>query len=318
MRKKILGLLMSGAMLMPQASADIPNGAVEYKGHYYYVYSNKCSTWEQAKRYCESLGGHLAIIDDSEENTHVYQIMRQLGHGSAYFGLSDAEREGDWRWVDGRKISWSNWNPGEPNNIAGREHYAMFWAGSAPYKWNDGTFGPNPADTTFICEWDYDSGHESTSSSQGMNVPHEPTAVQDNSTDAVNASQDAQEVLALVNSERVSRGLTPLRLSKELMDASEIRANELTVLFSHTRPNGEPCHSLISNGAYTVGENIAGGSPTPSQVVNLWMNSPGHRANILNPDYEELGVGHVYKTNTEYGHYWVQMFKRPMSKAIRR
>lgn len=317
MRKIILGLLMSGAMLMPQASANIPNGAVEYNGHYYYVYSNTCRTWEQAKRYCESLGGHLAIIDDSEENKHVYQIMIRLGYGSAYFGLSDAEREGDWRWVDGRKISWSNWNPGEPNNIAGREHYAMFWAGSAPYKWNDGTFGPNPADTTFICEWDYDSGQESTPGRHGVNVPHEPTAVKDNSADAVNASQDAQAVLALVNSERVSRGLTPLRLSKELMDASEIRANELTVLFSHTRPNGEPCHSLISNGAYTVGENIAGGSPTPSQVVNLWMNSPGHRANILNPDYEELGVGHVYKTNTEYGHYWVQMFKRPMSKAIR-
>ncbi len=75
MCKKILGLFMLGAILMPQASANIPNGAVEYNGHYYYVYSNTCKTWEQAKRYCESLGGHLAIIDDSEENTHVYQIQ---------------------------------------------------------------------------------------------------------------------------------------------------------------------------------------------------------------------------------------------------
>ena len=318
MYKKILGLLLLGTMLMPHISANIPNGAIEYNGHYYYVYSNTCSTWEQAKNYCESLGGHLAIIDDSEENTHVYQIMGRLGYSSAYFGISDAGHEGDWRWGDRKRLTWSSWNLGEPNNIAGREHYAMFWAGSAPYEWNDGTFGPHPADTAFICEWDYDISYTSKPGSQEVNVPNEPTATQDNSADVVNASQDAQEVLALVNFERANRGLTPLRFSRELMAASEIRANELTVLFSHTRPNGEPCHSLISKGAYTVGENIAGGSPTPREVVDLWMNSRGHRANILNPDYEELGVGHVYKSNTKYGHYWAQMFKRPMSKAIRR
>ena len=75
---------------------------------------------------------------------------------------------------------------------------------------------------------------------------------------------------------------------------------------------------MIKNGTYTVGENIAAGSATPETVVKQWMNSPGHRANILNSDYEELGVGYAYKSGSEYGHYWVQMFRRPMSKAIRR
>ena len=310
MRKKLLGLLLSGALFMSQASAaSIPNGAIEYNGHYYYVYANTGLTWNQAVLYCESLGGHLATMDSPEENQRVYQIMKRLGYSSAYFGLTDVEREGHWKWVDGKTLTWSNWNPGEPNNLAEREHYALFWAGAAPYKWIDGTFGPDPADTTIICEWDSYNGSSPKTPTQkeaAPNVSYQP----------VSASQFAQEVLDLVNAERSKRGVAPLRLSQDLMDAAAIRANEITEFFSHTRPNGQPCHSLINQGAYTVGENIAGGSATPVDVVNLWMNSSGHRANILNPDYEELGVGYVYKAGTEYGHYWVQMFRRPMSKSI--
>lgn len=130
-------------------------------------------------------------------------------------------------------------------------------------------------------------------------------------------SQFAQQILELVNRERRQRGIAPVWLSSELMDAAAIRAEEITRLFSHTRPNGEPCSSLIENGAYTVGENIAAGSSTPEAVMSQWMNSPGHKANILNGDYTELGVGYAYRSGSEYGHYFVQMFRRPMSKAIR-
>lgn len=126
----------------------------------------------------------------------------------------------------------------------------------------------------------------------------------------------AKDVLTLVNYERSQRGIAPLRLSRELMNASAIRVDEITRLFSHTRPNGQPCSSLIRDGAYTVGENIAAGLQTPEAVVEQWMNSPGHRANILNSDYEELGVGYTYKPDSEYHHYWVQMFRRPLSKAV--
>lgn len=131
------------------------------------------------------------------------------------------------------------------------------------------------------------------------------------------SEQFAQEVLDLVNQERRKQGIAPLRLSRELMDAAAIRAEEITQVFSHTRPNGQPCSSLIDQGAYTVGENIAAGTSTPEAVVNQWMNSSGHRANILNKDYTELGVGHEYRRGSEYGHYWVQMFRRPMSRAYR-
>ena len=137
------------------------------------------------------------------------------------------------------------------------------------------------------------------------------------------ASQDvsvdyAEQVLDLVNQERKQRNIPPLILSSKLMEAAAVRADEITKLFSHTRPNGEPCHSLIEDGAYTVGENIAAGYATPEETVRQWMSSSGHRANILNEDYTELGVGYAYREKSEYRYYWVQLFRRPMSRAIQR
>lgn len=124
-------------------------------------------------------------------------------------------------------------------------------------------------------------------------------------------SQEAQEMLRLVNLERAKVGAKPLRLSHELMEACHIRAYEITQSFSHTRPNGKKFSSLIRDGKYTAGENIAAGYSTVAETVEQWMNSPGHRANILRADYTELGVGHCYRDGSEHGHYWVQIFKRP-------
>ena len=63
----------------------------------------------------------------------------------------------------------------------------------------------------------------------------------------------------------------------------------------------------IREGAYTYGENIAAGNATAAATVEQWMNSPGHRANIMNPDFTHIGVGYI-QTNGGYRHYWVQMF----------
>ena len=128
----------------------------------------------------------------------------------------------------------------------------------------------------------------------------------------------AQQVLELVNQERAKVGSAPLRLSKILMDGASIRAEEISRVYSHTRPDGRPCSSIMKNGEYMIGENIAAGVSKAQEVVDMWMNSPGHRANILNSDYTELGVGYFYKSDSVYGSYWVQIFKRPMSVAIRR
>ena len=125
------------------------------------------------------------------------------------------------------------------------------------------------------------------------------------------ASEFVQQVLNLVNIERRKAGVSPLKLSRYLNDAAAIRAEEITQVFSHTRPDGSSCFTVLDKNYYNVGENIAEGQSTPEEVMNSWMNSPGHRANILKPEFTELGVGYVYDDSSEYKHYWVQLFRRP-------
>lgn len=122
----------------------------------------------------------------------------------------------------------------------------------------------------------------------------------------------ARQVLALVNEERSKAGVSTLKLSAELQEAAVIRAEELTRNYSHIRPDGTKFSTVLPDGKYTLGENIACGSSTAARVVELWLNSPGHRANILRSDYSEMGVGYTYMENSNHMHYWVQLFKRPM------
>ena len=127
-----------------------------------------------------------------------------------------------------------------------------------------------------------------------------------------NTNNDYREaVLELVNVERAKHNLSPLRMSNELLAGAAIRAKELTVLYSHTRPDGTSCKTVIAGANRYIGENIAAGYITPKDVVTGWMNSAGHRANILNPNFEELGVGYIHVDNDPniYCNYWVQIFR---------
>ena len=118
------------------------------------------------------------------------------------------------------------------------------------------------------------------------------------------------EVVRLVNEERAKAGLSPLGVFNNLTAAAQLRAPELITTFEHNRPDGSECFTALSEAGvsnyYTAGENIAAGQRTPAEVVTSWMNSPGHRANILNPSFTHIGVG--YAQGGGYGHYWVQMF----------
>lgn len=119
------------------------------------------------------------------------------------------------------------------------------------------------------------------------------------------------EVVRLCNIERAEAGLSPLTLDPTLTKATMIRADELTELFSHTRPDGNSCFTALEEvGAdyMTAGENIACGYVSPKDVVDGWMSSEGHRANILNEKFTKIGVGYVYSSSGIYRHYWVQMF----------
>ena len=113
------------------------------------------------------------------------------------------------------------------------------------------------------------------------------------------------EVLDLVNAERAKNGLAPLTLDTELTSNANVRAKEIVEVFSHTRPNGESCFTAVTVDWMSVGENIAMGYPTPEAVMNGWMNSDGHRKNILNGGFTKIGIG-VYSSGGTL--YWVQLF----------
>lgn len=120
------------------------------------------------------------------------------------------------------------------------------------------------------------------------------------------------DVLAYTNRERLSHGLEPLTSTPSLQRACDIRANEIVQLFDHARPNGTSCFTVLSEiglpSYQTAGENIAAGQADPAAVVADWMNSPGHRANILDKDFVHMGVGYQSAPGARYGKYWVQLF----------
>ena len=116
------------------------------------------------------------------------------------------------------------------------------------------------------------------------------------------------EVIRLVNEQRAQHGLAALSANWELSRVARYKSQDMVDnrYFSHTSPTyGSPFQMMKAFGiSYrTAGENIAYGQRTPQAVVTAWMNSSGHRANILNASYKQIGVGYV--TN---GHYWTQMF----------
>ncbi|MBU5626773.1 SafA/ExsA family spore coat assembly protein [Oscillibacter sp. MSJ-2] len=116
------------------------------------------------------------------------------------------------------------------------------------------------------------------------------------------------EVMRLVNEARAKNGLKPLSANWELSRVARYKSQDMVDrrYFSHTSPTyGTPFQMIKSFGLTyrTAGENIAYGQSTPQAVVNAWMNSSGHRANILNPSYTQIGVGYVAN-----GHYWTQLF----------
>lgn len=140
----------------------------------------------------------------------------------------------------------------------------------------------------------------------------DPSEFDDSSDTSDTSSEDYRnEVVRLVNIEREKNGLSALEINEMVMDTAQLRAGEIIEKFDHERPNGEMCYTALNEAGIryrTAGENIAAGQPTPSEVVESWMNSAGHRANILNANFTEIGVGYIFDSNSYYGSYWVQMF----------
>jgi uncharacterized YkwD family protein len=121
-------------------------------------------------------------------------------------------------------------------------------------------------------------------------------------------SETESRVIELTNAERRKNGLPNLQADTSLSNVAREKTNDMQKnnYFSHTSPTyGSPFDMMRDFGIKykTAGENIAQGQQTPEQVVNAWMNSEGHRKNILSKDYTHIGVGH-----NSNGNYWSQMF----------
>ncbi|TYS63649.1 hypothetical protein FZC76_19370 [Sutcliffiella horikoshii] len=125
---------------------------------------------------------------------------------------------------------------------------------------------------------------------------------------AGSVSEFEKKVVELTNAERQKQGLAPLELDVELSKVAKEKSKDMQQnnYFSHNSPTyGSPFDMMKQFGVEyrTAGENIAQGQQSPEEVVNAWMNSQGHRANIMNENFTHIGVGHV-----EEGNYWTQMF----------
>ena len=151
---------------------------------------------------------------------------------------------------------------------------------------------------------------ESTPSTPSTNPEQKPesTPEQKPSTDF---SSYQQQVLDLVNAERTKRGISALTLDSNLSNVATKKSQDMVNknYFDHTSPTyGSPFDMMKQFGiSYrTAGENIAKGQKTPQEVVTAWMNSEGHRKNILNPNFTNLGVG--IAKDSKGTTYWTQMF----------
>lgn len=126
-------------------------------------------------------------------------------------------------------------------------------------------------------------------------------------------ARKAAEVTALTNAERAAAGLAPLVPDAGLTAAAQAHSGDMVArdFYAHTTPEGrEPWDRAAAAGCAhrAIGENIACGQRTAAEVVRGWMDSPGHRANILSPDFTHIGVG--YAAGSTAGTYWTQLFGR--------
>ncbi len=125
----------------------------------------------------------------------------------------------------------------------------------------------------------------------------------------INKLSYAEQVVEIVNAERAKAGLGALTLDKSIEAAALVRAREIEISFSHTRPDGRSFSTVLNDNGISfsgAGENIAWGQKSPEEVVNAWMNSPSHRANILNSRFTKIGVG--YYQNQSGRNFWTQLF----------
>ena len=152
------------------------------------------------------------------------------------------------------------------------------------------------------------SGNTGSNGNSGSDSKPNTGGSTDSSDNTSSQSSFAAQVVSLVNAERAKNGLSALKVDNRVTAAAQTRAGELKSSFSHSRPDGRSCFTALTEAGASyrgAGENIAYGQTSPQAVMNAWMNSSGHRANILSNKYTTIGVGYTMIGGVPY---WTQMF----------
>lgn len=121
---------------------------------------------------------------------------------------------------------------------------------------------------------------------------------------------DVYEAIRLINAERAKEGLPALEADPDLMEMAQVRADEQPASFGHTRPDGSDWLTIFADFGFTYHkccENAGAGKDTAAKQVVSWMNSPGHKANILREGITKIGVAYCYDANSQYKHYWIMI-----------
>lgn len=193
---------------------NIPKDAVEFNKHYYKLYDFHM-TWEEAQTYCESIGGHLATITSLEENEFLFKYITSLNCSSAYFGATDKENEGNWKWVTDEEFIFSNWHNGEPNNEGENENYGMFYYKFDDGTWNDGgilTENASVNETLYICEWDskryeYKTENKQQNTTIIYNDTTQITESKNDNNNINNATKQQNEIKITTETEETDNGI---------------------------------------------------------------------------------------------------------------
>ncbi|MBI6864797.1 CAP domain-containing protein [Lysinibacillus fusiformis] len=200
-------------------------------------------------------------------------------------------------------------NTTEGNSVKQTTNCKVYYKWSNNHKWNiQFPQASTPSNETPSTNTNNTAATPNNNQSLQNEKPATPPASSTPSTTTSDVNAFEQEVVKLTNAERTKAGLSPLQTDDKLMAAAREKSQDMQSnnYFSHTSPTfGSPFDRMKALGITykSAGENIAQGQRSPQEVVQAWMDSPGHRANILNGKFTHIGVGYV-----KSGNYWTQQF----------
>ncbi len=309
MNKKIKTLLTAGLITVIAGSSTVSSSALSKKVITNYKTKGAIYLVINGKKYKISLGCNNKPSQDEDSsiednnNSNTYKISLGCNNKPSQDEDSSTGNNNDTNTGNGNNQEDNNTNTGNGNN---QENNNTNSGNGNNQENNDTNTGNNNN------QGNNDNANTDDKNDNIVNKPNTDNDTSDNNQNTTGSFSSFQkEVVRLVNVERTKRGLSELTLNTQLSNVATLKSQDMINknYFSHTSPTyGSPFDMMKQfNISYrTAGENIAMGQKTPAEVVNAWMNSQGHRENILNANFTEIGIGVAKSSNGTL--YWTQMF----------